>query len=127
MRRWLLQRKQFLMFDRTAMLLVLTLGTSVHAVAQTPHTLPAPALSTPAQPNQAVPGSPALAPPIPRPQPAPPMIVEPDAAAPKPVVGPTLGNIGPAAAPAGGNVGHYDFGTVSPLDTPQVEHPIRRT
>ena len=110
------------MLDRTAVLLVLTLGTSIPAWAQTPSTLPDPVLSAPAQPNQVAPGSPALALPVPHPQPAPPMIVELDAATPKPVAPPALGGVGPAAVPAGGNVGHYDFGIVSPLDMPQVEH-----
>ena len=110
------------MFDRAAILLVLTLGIIVPAVGQTPQTLPPPSLSAPAQPNQAVPDLPAPAVPVARAQPAPPMIVEPDAAAPKPAAAPTIGGVGPTAVPASGNVGHYDFGTVSPLDTPQVEH-----
>ena len=111
-----------LMFDRAATLLVLTLGISVPALAQTPHALLPPTLSAPAQPNQVAPGSPAPALSVARPQPSPSMIVEPDAAAPKLAAVPTPGNVGPAAISADGNVGHYDFGTVSPLDTPQVEH-----
>ena len=110
------------MSARAVVLFVLILGISVPAVAQTPRTLPPPTLSAPAQPNQPAPDLPAPALPVARPQPFSPMIVEPDAAAPKPVAAPILGGVGAAAVSAGGNVGHYDFGTVSPLDTPQVEH-----